>query len=86
MWNGNDLPKSTKNDHTSKEESSKDCKGYRNLPKVEVNLTKNQVQSLRRLIGLKTKTNPEAVVKSVLKLLTDNPSYLEILEYEKKRN
>lgn len=56
------------------------------LPKVEVNLTKNQVQSLRRLIGLKTKTNPEAVVKSVLKLLTDNPSYLEILEYEKKRN
>ena len=50
--------------------------------KIEIDLTKSDVDKLRRLIGLKTKTRAEVVLKSFVKMIISDPDALEIIQYE----
>lgn len=50
--------------------------------KVEIDLTKSQVDKLRRLIGLQTKIRADVVLKSFVKMVVDDPDALEIIQYE----
>ncbi len=52
--------------------------------KVEIDLTKSQVNKLRRLIGLKTQTRADVVLKSFVKMVVDDPDALEIIQYEQR--
>jgi len=52
--------------------------------KVEIDLTKSQVDKLRRLIGLQTKTRADVVLKSFVKMVVDDPDALEIIQYEQR--
>ena len=52
--------------------------------KIEIDLTKSQVDKLRRLIGLQTKTRADVVLKSFLKMVVDDPDALEIIQYEQR--
>lgn len=54
------------------------------MKKIEIQLTKTQIEQARRLIGLKTKTKPDVVIKSLVKMLLDAPHQLEVIQYEKK--
>jgi hypothetical protein len=47
--------------------------------KVEIELTKSDVDKLRRLIGLQTKTRAEVVLKSFVKMVVNDPDALEII-------
>lgn len=53
--------------------------------KVEIDLTKSQVDKLRRLIGLKTQTRADVVLKSFVKMVVDDPDALEIIQYDQRR-
>jgi len=53
--------------------------------KVEIDITKTEANALRRFLGLKTKTNSAACLKTLLRLVVEDPHQLEILMYEKKR-
>ena len=53
--------------------------------KVEIELTKSDVNKLRRLIGLQTKTRAEVVLKSFVKILVNDPDALEIIQHEQRR-
>ena len=52
--------------------------------KVEIDLTKSDVDKLRRLIGLKTQTKAEVVLKSFVKMVVNDPDQLEIIQYEQR--
>ena len=52
--------------------------------KIEIDLTKSQVDKLRRLIGLKTQTRADVVLKSFVKMVVDDPDALEIIQYEQR--
>ena len=52
--------------------------------KVEIELTKSDVDKLRRLIGLQTKTRAEVVLKSFVKMVVNDPDALEIIQYEQR--
>ena len=52
--------------------------------KVEIDLTKTDINKLRTLIGLQTKTKPDIVLKSFVKMVLKDPVQLEILEYEQR--
>jgi hypothetical protein len=52
--------------------------------KVEIDLTKSEVDKLRRLIGLKTQTRAEVVLKSFVKMVVNDPDQLEIIQYEQR--
>ena len=52
--------------------------------KVEIDLTKSEVDKLRRLIGLKTQTRAEVVFKSFVKMVVNDPDQLEIIQYEQR--
>ena len=52
--------------------------------KVEIDLTKTQINKLRRLIGLKTQTRADVVLKSFVKMVVNNPDALEIIQYEQR--
>jgi len=52
--------------------------------KVEIDLTKSDIDKLRRLIGLKTHTKAEVVLKSHVKMVVNNPDQLEIIQYEQR--
>jgi len=52
--------------------------------KIEIDLTKSQVDKLRRLIGLQTKTRADVVLKSFVKMVVDDPDALEIIQYEQR--
>lgn len=52
--------------------------------KVEIELKKTEVEKLRRLIGLKTKTKADVVLKSLVRTLINNPHQLEIIQYEQR--
>ena len=52
--------------------------------KVEIDLTKSDIDKLRRLIGLKTQTRADVVLKSFVKMVEDDPDALEIIQYEQK--
>ena len=52
--------------------------------KVEIDLTKSQVDKLRRLIGLKTQTRADVVLKSFVKMVVDDPDALEIIQYDQR--
>ena len=54
--------------------------------KIEIDITKTDAEKLRTLLGLKTKTKPQLVINSLLKMLVKNPDNLEILLYEKANN
>ena len=51
--------------------------------KIEIDLTKSEVNKLRRLIGLKTQTRADVVLKSFVKMVVNDPDALEIIQYEK---
>ena len=55
------------------------------MPKIEIELTKTQVDQMRRMIGLQTKVRPDVVLKSLVGMLLDRPTQLDIMQYEKKR-
>ena len=52
--------------------------------KVEIDLTKSQVDKLRRLIGLKTQTRADVVLKSFVKMVVNDPDALEIIQYDQR--
>jgi hypothetical protein len=52
--------------------------------KVEIELTKSDVNKLRRLIGLQTKTRAEVVLKSFVKMVVNDPDALEIIQCEQR--
>ena len=52
--------------------------------KVEIELTKSDVDKLRRLIGLKTQTRAEVVLKSFVKMVVNDPDAIEIIQYEQR--
>ena len=52
--------------------------------KVEIELTKTDIDKLRRLIGLQTKTRADVVLKSFVKMVVDDPDALEIIQYEQR--
>ena len=52
--------------------------------KVEIDLTKTEVNKLRRLIGLRTQTKPEVVLKSFIKMVVNDPDQLEIIQYDQR--
>ena len=52
--------------------------------KVEIDLTKTQINKLRRLIGLKTQTRADVVLKSFVKMIVNDPDALEIIQYEQR--
>ena len=52
--------------------------------KIEIDLTKTEVNKLRRLIGLKTQTRADVVLKSFVKMVVDDPDALEIIQYEQR--
>ena len=52
--------------------------------KIEIELTKSDVDKLRRLIGLQTKTRAEVVLKSFVKMIISDPDALEIIQYEQR--
>jgi hypothetical protein len=52
--------------------------------KVEIDLTKTEVNKLRRLIGLKTQTRADVVLKSFIKMVVNDPDALEIIQYEQR--
>ena len=52
--------------------------------KVEIDLTKSQVDKLRRLIGLKTQTRADVVLKSFVKMIVNDPDALEIIQYDQR--
>ena len=52
--------------------------------KIEIDLTKSQVNKLRRLIGLKTQTRADVVLKSFIKMIVNDPDALEIIQYEQR--
>ena len=52
--------------------------------KVEIDLTKSDVDKLRHLIGLKTQTKAEVVLKSFVKMVVNDPDQLEIIQYEQR--
>ena len=51
--------------------------------KIEIDLTKSEVNKLRRLIGLKTQTRADVVLKSFVKMIVNDPDQLEIIQYER---
>ena len=52
--------------------------------KIEIELKQYEAEKLRRLIGIQTNTKPDIVVKSLIKMLLNDPDQLEILQYEKR--
>ena len=52
--------------------------------RVELELKQYEAEKLRRLIGIQTNTKPDMVVKSLIKMLLNDPDQLEILQYEKR--
>jgi len=52
--------------------------------KIELELKQYEAEKLRRLIGIQTNTKPDIVVKSLIKMLLNDPDQLEILQYEKR--
>ena len=52
--------------------------------KIEIDLTKSEVNKLRRLIGLKTQTRADVVLKSFVKMIVKDPDALEIIQYEQR--
>ena len=52
--------------------------------KVEIELTKSDVDKLRRLIGLKTQTRADVVLKSFVKMVVNDPDQIEIIQYEQR--
>ena len=52
--------------------------------KVEIDLTKTQINKLRRLIGLKTQTRADVVLKSFIKMVVNDPDQLEIIQYDQR--
>ena len=51
---------------------------------VEIDLTKTDINKLRTLIGLQTKTKPDIVLKSFVKMVINDPVQLEIIQYEQR--
>ncbi len=54
--------------------------------KVEIDLTKTDIDKLRRLIGLKTQTRADVVLKSFVKMMVNDPDAIEIIQYEQQRS
>lgn len=54
--------------------------------KVEIELTKTDIDKLRRIIGLKTATRADVVLKSFVKMIISDPDALEIIQYEQQRS
>tara|TARA_A200000159_G_scaffold160068_1_gene179606 strand:- start:929 stop:1138 length:210 start_codon:yes stop_codon:yes gene_type:complete len=52
--------------------------------KVEIDLTKTDVDKLRRVIGLKTQTRADVVLKSFVKMVVNDLDALEIIQYEQR--
>ena len=52
--------------------------------KVEIDLTKTQINKLRRLIGLQTQTRADVVLKSFIKMVVNDPDQIEIIQYEQR--
>jgi len=52
--------------------------------KIEIDLTKNEVNKLRRLIGLKTQTRADVVLRSFVKMIVNDPDAQEIIQYEQR--
>jgi len=54
--------------------------------KVEIDLTKTDIDKLRRIIGLKTQTRADVVLRSFVKMVVNDPDALEIIQYDKRIN
>ena len=52
--------------------------------KVGIDLTKTDVDKLRRVIGLKTQTRADVVLKSFVKMVVNDLDALEIIQYEQR--
>ena len=52
--------------------------------KIERDLTKYEVNKLRRLIGLKTQRRADVVLKSFIKMIVKDPDALEIIQYKQR--
>ncbi len=54
--------------------------------KVEIELTKTDIDNLRRIIGLNTQTIADVVLKSFVKMMVNDPDAIEIIQYEQQRS
>ena len=54
--------------------------------KVEIDLTKSDIDKLRRIIGLKTQTRADVVLRSFVKMMINDPDAIEIIQYEQQRS
>lgn len=52
------------------------------MPTIEIELTKTEVETLRRKLGIKTKTSPEVIVNSYLKLILKSRHTTQLIEDE----
>ena len=52
--------------------------------KVEIEFTKTDIDKLRRIIGLKTQTRADVVLRSFVKMVVDDPDALEIIQYDQR--
>ena len=53
---------------------------------IEIDLTKSEVNKLRRLIGLKTQRRADVVLKSFIKMIVKDPDALEIIQYKQGKS
>ena len=52
--------------------------------KLEIDLTKTDIDKFRRIIGLKTKTKADVVLRSFVKMIVNDPDALEIIQYDQR--
>jgi hypothetical protein len=52
--------------------------------KVEIELTKSEVDKLRRIIGIQTNTKADVVLKSFINTVIKDPHQLKIIQYEQR--
>ena len=50
------------------------------MPTIKIELTKTEIDTLRRKLGIKTKASPEAVVNSYLNLILKSNRTTEFIE------
>lgn len=52
------------------------------MPTIKIELTKTEIDTLRRKLGIKTKASPEAVVNSYLNLILKSNRTTEFIDNE----
>ena len=52
--------------------------------KVEIDIKKNEIDALRRFLGIKTQTPPNVCLKTLFRIICNDTNKIEMLAYEKR--